>query len=540
MSHSPILAGFKARQIENWLTERHGDSAALAGSRGFVERVASLEGDRDRLASLHAAYAYESVVLLGSRGQVLLEVGAPMEFTDALLGQVRGMASAGTVQMGNPYLNASGRPGLLIVVPLARKGIAGSAGTVLLRVNPQLFLNPLVESWPAASRSGETALVRREGDTALFLTELRHRKGTALKFTRPLGETGFPAAAAARSTGGGSIKGLDYRGVPVLSAWEPVAGTDWKLVAKVDLEEALAATVETALWAAAVALLGAMIVALTVLMLFRQQRVAQRLAAQIQADTLLRQFYDLPFVGMAITAPGSKRWLNFNDRLCTMLGYTREELAARAWEEMTHPEDLARDVAEYERVMRGESEGYRMDKRFLRKDGSAMFARMDIKCVRNPAGAVEYFVCMVEDISEQEAAQAKVLRLSRLYRTLSECNAAVVLCASEAELYAEVCRAAVESGGFKMAWIGQADPATRMIVPVASFGANLEYLQGIRISVDADHPNGLGPTGTAIREGQPFWCQDFANDPRTTPWHARGAEYGWGASAGLPLRRAGV
>ncbi len=54
-----------------------------------------------------------------------------------------------------------------------------------------------------------------------------------------------------------------------------------------------------------------------------------------------------------------------------------------------------------------------------------------------------------------------------------------------------------------------------MVRVAASFGDHAdEYLQGIEISVDADSPLGRGPTGTAIRENQPVWCQDFQNDPR--------------------------
>jgi PAS domain S-box-containing protein len=59
----------------------------------------------------------------------------------------------------------------------------------------------------------------------------------------------------------------------------------------------------------------------------------------------------------------------FNDRLCEILGCSREELPQITWMQITHPDDLELDVAEFERVMRGEAEGYVMDKRFIHKDG---------------------------------------------------------------------------------------------------------------------------------------------------------------------------
>ena len=134
----------------------------------------------------------------------------------------------------------------------------------------------------------------------------------------------------------------------------------------------------------------------------RRRSFESAAAEQEKADRLLRHFFDLPFVGMAITSPGTKRWLQFNDCLCGMLGYSREELAKTTWAELTHPKDLGKDVAQFERVLRGESDGYAMDKRFIRKDGAAVFTTVDIKCTRNSDGAVEFIVAMVQDLTEHK------------------------------------------------------------------------------------------------------------------------------------------
>ena len=72
---------------------------------------------------------------------------------------------------------------------------------------------------------------------------------------------------------------------------------------------------------------------------------------------------------------------------------------------MTHPDDMEASVAEFERVMRGESECYRMDKRFIRKDGAVVFVTIDEKCVRKPDGEVDYFVKMVQDITGYSAEE---------------------------------------------------------------------------------------------------------------------------------------
>ncbi|MBZ0093642.1 MAG: GAF domain-containing protein, partial [Sulfuricellaceae bacterium] len=117
--------------------------------------------------------------------------------------------------------------------------------------------------------------------------------------------------------------------------------------------------------------------------------------------------------------------------------------------------------------------------------------------------------------SERKNAEARNQRLTQLYAALSQCNQAIVRCASEAELFPQICRDAVNFGGMKMAWIGLLDEQSKLLKPVASYGSGTEYLEGLQISVGADDPSGRGPSGTAIRENQPIWCQDFQHDPAT-------------------------
>jgi len=146
------------------------------------------------------------------------------------------------------------------------------------------------------------------------------------------------------------------------------------------------------------------------------------------------------------------------------------------------------------------------------------------------------FIVLSRDITHRVVAEHKLQRLTQLYSAQSQCNQATVRCQSSAELFPAICAAAVSHGGLKMAWIGVLRPADQHIVPVASAGEGTDYLNGIVISLDASMPSGRGPSGTAMRENRPVWCQDFRLDPATRAWHERAQRYGWGASAALPLR----
>jgi len=143
------------------------------------------------------------------------------------------------------------------------------------------------------------------------------------------------------------------------------------------------------------------------------------------------------------------------------------------------------------------------------------------------------------DVQRKEAETLNQ-RMTQLYAALSQCNQAIVRCSNEQELFPQICCDAVTFGGMKMAWIGMLDEQSKQLKPVASYGSGTEYLEGIQISSDENEVAGRGPTGTSMREDQPFWCQDFQHDPATAPWHERGAKFGWNASAALPLHRNGA
>lgn len=131
----------------------------------------------------------------------------------------------------------------------------------------------------------------------------------------------------------------------------------------------------------------------------------------------------------------------------------------------------------------------------------------------------------------------KINRITKLYAALSQCNQAIVRCKDEQSLFEQICEDAVRFGGMKMAWIGKLNTETLQVEPVACFGSGSDYVKDIDISMDESKPSGQGPTGMAMRSGQPFWAQNLSHDPRFKPWQERGKIYGWQSSASLPIFR---
>jgi signal transduction histidine kinase len=126
-------------------------------------------------------------------------------------------------------------------------------------------------------------------------------------------------------------------------------------------------------------------------------------------------------------------------------------------------------------------------------------------------------------------------RNRNLYEAILRISRATLRETTRDGLCREVCRAAVEQGGFLLAWIGWHDPVRRMLLPIAEYGDTGGYLPHIAVYTD-DRPEGRGPSGIAFRTQVPYVCNDFFADPTTAVWRADAERMGIRACASFPIR----
>lgn len=116
-----------------------------------------------------------------------------------------------------------------------------------------------------------------------------------------------------------------------------------------------------------------------------------------ESEERFRLAFEAAAVGIAHVSPGG-RWIRVNDKLCEILGYGREELLSLTFQDITHPDDLDADLEHVEGMLRGEISTYSMEKRYIRKDRSRIWARLTVSMVRDH-GDADYFVSIVEDVT---------------------------------------------------------------------------------------------------------------------------------------------
>ena len=132
--------------------------------------------------------------------------------------------------------------------------------------------------------------------------------------------------------------------------------------------------------------------------------------------------------------------------------------------------------------------------------------------------------------------EAQLLQRSRLYRTLSEVNQAIVHAEDRSGVLNVTCQMLVEHGGFRMAWVGFMDHSSGRLVPEASAGFAEGYLEGRTFRWD-DSPEGQGPCGFAIRENREAIFADCLEDPKFAPWRESARALGYRTSCAFPIRQ---
>lgn len=443
------VADLKVTQIVNWRNERLSDARFFAKA-AFVGRdiYAFLDNPADpaaRAEVLHwldlikAGFRYEYVGLLNRRLQPLLSVPegadaccpltheqAAFQFGDEQTVVVDLHRGKGDDDVHMSIL-------LRVFPPSGTTAPSPSAavrpiGIILLRLDPHQFLYPLVQSWPAPSRTAEILLVRREQQDVVFLSQLRHEPAHAMGLRIPLTRTNVPAVRATLGESG-LVSGEDYRGVPVVAAIRAIPDSPWFLVAKIDQEEFYAPLRWQAILAALVA--GGLLLSagLGVTMLWRQ-RTEELLRRELNTERELKiwaeRFRHLMDHANDIILLTDQQWriADVNQRALQTYGYSREELQRLTLPELRTPASRA-EFSRHAALL--EQQGHAVfESEHQRKDGSAFSVEVSARLVE--IGGECCKLAIIRDVTGRKLAEAE-LRETRdfLASLLDYANAPIIV-----------------------------------------------------------------------------------------------------------------
>ncbi|OHB43316.1 MAG: hypothetical protein A2069_00315 [Planctomycetes bacterium GWB2_41_19] len=267
------IADLKKRELNNWLEERLTDTSVIARNKVLAAAATSLLQQRRRVESVHQLmnsetarinynrvlenlhalkqfYKHYNVISIidGANGEVVIStypdiVGKTLSsfnsYIDILENKDVAVKDIYTSELMGQNCMTYFCP-VCLTDPFTLESSNVIIGVILLDVDVKNSIEPLIRDWPGMGSTGETFLVRREGDNIIYLNDLRHKEGAALKFANSIHAS--QDVPSILSSGGkeGIKKSLDYRDIRVLSAYRHIPILNWGLVAKQDLTEAFA------------------------------------------------------------------------------------------------------------------------------------------------------------------------------------------------------------------------------------------------------------------------------------------------------------
>ena len=400
------IARVEAAQIEHWRTENVAAGNILAASRVMLTARQILAGgavnaaDRDNVLAVfngfERQFLYSGAALVDLQGTVRIGSSATQEGAPHYQAIVQEAQRAGQATLSDLYREPppSSRVRMAVSIPVA------NLGAIILIINPAKTLYPYLASWPAASRTGEAALFRRDADYVEFLSELRHVPGSTLNFRMRIPEK-IPSDEVLAA--GYVRRAPDYYGVPCLAVIRTIQGSGWYLTTQMDTAEVNAPLTRLSWELALLVVLIAAANSAGVGFIWRNQQLRahrERKALSGHFGSLTRYANDI-----IMLADDSGRILDANQRAVETYGYTEEEMlslyapALRADVPGQPPiwPAAAGDGALYEAVHR-------------KKDGSSFPVEISARLIE--VEGIEFRQAIIRDISERVRTENEIKALS--------------------------------------------------------------------------------------------------------------------------------
>ncbi len=263
------------------------------------------------------------------------------------------------------------------------------------------------------------------------------------------------------------------------------------------------------------------------------EAVNQRFRIALESASMLVFEWDIRSDSVTLDGQGlGPGRLLFQEELSSSLAVAR----------LVHPDDLDALHRITVKALKDDQSGsglHQTEARFADGTGHWVWVAIVARIVERDAdGYALRMIGTLSDISARKRAQQQLEHLRDAYSALSATSQAIVRSVNEDQLFAEICRIAVQWGGFKMCWIGMEDDQ-RMLRLVAAHGEPLSYLDQVLVSTDPSKPEGRGPGGLAITTARPSVWNHFLDNEGGAPWFDAARAAGFQSIAAFPIFKGG-
>ena len=420
------IADLKIGQLIQWRKERTSDLFIVSQSTLFSRGVKQWLNNRkdlileeelkEQLRLINSRYGYKNIYLASTRGESLFSLDSNENTLNSITSSaVVEAAKNGQIIFTDFYFcTIHHQIHCDIIAPIADDK-NNPVAALVFRIDPNDFLYPLIQSWPTPSKTSETLLVRKDGDSVLYLNELRHVKNTALRLHESLSKTEIPAVRAALGYTG-IFEGKDYRGIDVLAYIEPVTGTPWLMVAKVDKSEIYAELQYRAFMINLMTIVLILLTAVSLIMIYnsRQKIIYRQLYTSEKELTAKQEEFRTTLYSIGdgvITSDIHGNLVQINHVAEQLTGWSEKDAAGKPLEEIfriINEETRNKVENPVDKVLReGVVVGLANHTLLVSKNGSEIPIADSGAPIRNQAGNITGVVLVFRDqTNERQAARA--------------------------------------------------------------------------------------------------------------------------------------
>lgn len=427
------IAQLKVSQIVQWRKQLLSDAGEIMTSPFFNQHITEWldrqEPEKtktllERFAGIRENLNYQNVIWVDTNGLIRLSLSPTAKrLTDDDFGKLR-------IALNNqkPCLNdlhlcpEKNLPIIDLIAPTfsRRVGTKEAIGALILQIDPQQYLYPLLQSWPMPSRTAETLLVRREDGHVLLLNDVRFLPKATLTHKIALTKTEDPTVQAVNGRQSVFI-GTDYRGESVLSILRPIPDSPWFLVTKMDTQEAFAPISHNRglFLILTLGLIAAVLSGAGLLWQYnRKLHYKTVYQAELERRVLLSHFEHLMKYANDIIflVDENNRIVDANERALESYQYTREEIIGLDLTELIAPED--REGLETRMQEVAEKQGIVREAVHRRKNGTHFPVEVSERAIR--VNGHHFIQGIVRDISERKQAEEELQKLAMVVHYSSE------------------------------------------------------------------------------------------------------------------------